>query len=152
MRVYLDTSVIGGCQDEEFSDWSVKLMREFAQGRKTAVLSDITLQEVELAPDFVKTALQQIPEAAREYVALDDEARKLANAYLRDGAVSEGSLLDAQHIAIATISRVEVLVSWNFKHMANLMRIRRYNSVNQKEGYGLIDIRSPREVLDEEDL
>jgi hypothetical protein len=47
---------------------------------------------------------------------------------------------------------VDVLVSWNFKHIVNLRRIHLYNAVNLKEGYGMIDIRTPQEVLDEEDL
>lgn len=59
-------------------------------------------------------------------------------------------LLDAQHIAIATINRVDVLVSWNFKHIVNLRRIHLYNSINLKYGYPLIEIRSPREVINEE--
>lgn len=52
-------------------------------------------------------------------------------------------------IAMATLDRVDVLVSWNFKHIVNLNRMRLFNSVNLKLGYPMIDIRSPREVLDE---
>jgi hypothetical protein len=77
---------------------------------------------------------------------------ELADAYLREGAVGKGCLADAQHIAAATVARVNVLVSWNFKHIVNLKRIQWYNAVNCKEGYGLIDIRTPWEVLDEKDL
>jgi hypothetical protein len=59
---------------------------------------------------------------------------------------------DAQHIAIATVARVDVLVSWNFRHIVNLQRIRGYNSVNLRMGYPMIEIRTPREVLaDEQD-
>jgi hypothetical protein len=61
--------------------------------------------------------------------------------------VTESYLVDAQHIAMATIKRVDVLVSWNFKHIVNLIRIRLYNSVNLKNGYPLLEIRSPQEVL-----
>lgn len=57
---------------------------------------------------------------------------------------------DAQHIAIATVGRVDVLVSWNFKHIVNLGRILGYNSVNLREGYPTIEIRTPREVLSDE--
>jgi hypothetical protein len=55
--------------------------------------------------------------------------------------------VDAQHIAIATISRVEVLVSWNFRHIVNLQRIRGYNAVNLRDGYPLLEIRTPQEVI-----
>lgn len=61
--------------------------------------------------------------------------------------VTEKYLVDAQHIAIGTIQRVDVLVSWNFKHVVNINRIRLYNSVNLKYGYPLLEIRSPQEVL-----
>ena len=94
--------------------------------------------------------LKDLPPAWQEYVILDNDALQLAQAYLREGVVTDKYLLDAQHIAVATLSRVDVMVSWNFKHIVNVNRIRLYNSVNLKLGYHLIDIRSPREVLYEE--
>ena len=57
------------------------------------------------------------------------------------------SYVDAQHIAIATTQRADVLVSWNFKHIVNLERIHGYNSVNLKLGYPMLEIRTPIEVL-----
>lgn len=54
---------------------------------------------------------------------------------------------DALHIAIATIHKVDVLVSWNFKHIVNLDRIKKYNGVNLKHGYMILEIRNPREIL-----
>ena len=55
-------------------------------------------------------------------------------------------LPDALHIASAAIAQVDVLVSWNFKHVVNVQRIRTFNEVNREMGYGPLDIRSPREV------
>ncbi len=66
---------------------------------------------------------------------------------IKDGAVGKNSHEDALHIAIATIHRVDVLVSWNFKHIVNLDRIRKYNAVNLMNGYPMIEIRNPREIL-----
>ncbi len=151
MKVYVDTSVIGGCLDEEFKEWSVRLIAEFSAGRKVAVISDLTQGEIDPAPPAVRAILDGIPASGREAVSLGVEARALADTYLRDGVVASDSLLDALHIAVATVARVDVLVSWNFKHIVNLRRIRLYNAVNMKMGYGILDIRSPREVLDEED-
>jgi len=150
LRIYIDTSVIGGCCDEEFAEWSLRLMQEFREGQKIAVISDITLQELEIAPEIVKSQLKDLPPDCQEYVILNEESLLLARAYLREGIVTGNYLLDAQHIAMATLSRVDVMVSWNFKHIVNLNRIRLYNSVNLKHGYPMIDIRSPREVLYEE--
>lgn len=150
MRIYIDTSVIGGCCDEEYAVASLRLMQEFRDRQKIAVISDVTLRELEIAPEIVRSQLKDLPPACQEYVILDEKALWLSQAYLREGVVTDKYLLDAQHIAIATLSKVDAMVSWNFKHIVNLNRIRLYNSVNLKYGFSLIDIRSPREVLYEE--
>lgn len=79
---------------------------------------------------------------------LSIEEKILAKAYLTEGITSEKNLADAQHIAIATVCRANVLVSWNFKHIVNLDKIHGYNSVNLKFGYPMIEIRTPIEVLE----
>ena len=150
LRVYVDTSVIGGCLDAEFAVWSNALFKEFSSGLKIPLVSDITLQELDSAPAEVRSVIDTI-EGLIEYVYFDEEIKKLALEYLAEKVVTENCLLDAQHIALASVVRAAVLVSWNFKHIVNLNRIRLYNSVNMKLGYPLIDIRSPREVLNEKD-
>jgi hypothetical protein len=147
MRVYMDTSVFGGCFDVEFEEWSNRLMEEFKPGLKVAVVSDLMLRELEDAPSNVRDLFEQIPEEHKELVILDDESRDLARHYIEEGFIGEESLVDAQHIAIATINKVDVLVSWNFKHIVNLTKIRLYNAANLKYGYWLLEIRNPREVL-----
>ena len=146
-RIYLDTSVIGGYLDKEFQEWSRKLFEEFKIGKKIAVISDITLDELENARQEVRDLLKLIPEKAKEYVLNDEEAELLASAYLKEGAITKKFHEDALHIAIATISKVDVLVSWNFKHIVNLDRIKKYNGVNLKHGYTILEIRNPRELL-----
>lgn len=146
-RVYIDTSVIGGCLDDEFATWSKMLFDEFRSGIKIAVVSDLTLRELEESPEEVKQILLGLPSESIEYVFLSDEAISLADIYITHGAVTEKHLIDAQHIAIATIEHVDVLVSWNFKQVVNLERIRKFNAVNLMQGYHLLEIRSPLEVL-----
>jgi len=128
------------------------LIQEFKDGRKIVILSDLTLREIEDAPQKVKTILDEIPDKHKQFVVLNDEAKELAGHYLKEGAIARKYLIDAQHIAIATIYHVDVLVSWNFRHIVNLEKIRFYNSVNLKYGYPTIEIRSPREVLNEEGI
>jgi len=149
-RVYVDTSVLGGCEDGEFREHSRKLMQAIARGDCTLVLSELTLRELAAAPDAVRRTLQDIPEDAIETLPVSEEADDLASSYVNDGAVGESMYVDALHIAIATVGRVDVLVSWNFRHIVNLQRIRAYNAVNLREGYPLLEIRSPREVLGDE--
>ena len=81
---------------------------------------------------------------------VSDEAVVLSDVYIREGAALESNRVDALHIAVATVSRVDVVVSWNFKHIVKLSRIRAYNAVNLKLGYPELEIRSPLEVYYEE--
>lgn len=146
-RIYVDTSVIGGCLDDEFKEHSTRLFNEAEFGKKTLIISDLVLLELEGAPEDVRGVLDNISDESKEYVFLNEESIELANAYLLNGVIAEGSISDARHIAIATVERVDVLVSWNFKHIVNLSRIHLINSVNLKLGYHILEIRSPREVL-----
>ena len=82
---------------------------------------------------------------------LDDESRDLAQNYINEKILGQASLNDAYHIAIATINRLDVLVSWNFKHIVNFDKIKLFNSINLKLGCPMIDIRSPREFIKYED-
>ena len=151
-RVYIDTSVIGGCIDDEFAIWSNSLFDEFRNGVKIAIVSDLTRRELEAAPSNVKKILSTISGAHIESVFLSGEAESLALNYLKNKVVSSKHLVDAQHIAIASVERVDVLVSWNFKQIVNLDRIHAFNAVNIKLGYPLLEIRSPMEVLHEEEI
>lgn len=153
-RLFVDTSVIGGCFDDEFNVASRLLLAEFRLGKATAVISSLTLEELELAPDKVKQTLNELPESAIEYVELDEDAARLADEYIADGVVGQGSLIDAQQVAIASINKVDVIVSWNFKHIVNLRRIRLFTATNLRFGLLTPEIRNPREVLTdyEEDI
>ncbi|MDP1762728.1 MAG: type II toxin-antitoxin system VapC family toxin [Sediminibacterium sp.] len=148
-RIYLDTSVIGGYLDKEFQEWSRKLFDEFKTGKNIAVISDVTLDEIENARQEVRDLLKIILEESKEYVLNEKEAEYLADAYLKEGAITKKFYEDALHIAIATINKVDVLVSWNFKHIVNLDRIKKYNGINLKHGYMILEIRNPREILKE---
>jgi hypothetical protein len=150
-RIYIDTSVIGGCFDEEFSTWSNQLMDEFISGDKIMVLSDITLRELELAPERVRNRIEEIPESNTEFILTEEESETLASLYISEGAITDKFYEDALHIANATLQMVHVLASWNFKHIVNLERIKKYNGVNMKNGYPVIEIRTPREILKAED-
>jgi hypothetical protein len=150
-RVYIDTSVIGGCLDREFKEWSVKLFSEFKDGKKIAVISDITFDELEFAPKKVQEILKQIPQKFLEIIESNTESEYLAKQYILNGAVSDKFYQDALHIAVATYFNVTVLSSWNFKHIVNLDRIRKYNSVNLAQGFNILEIRSPRDILNVEE-
>jgi predicted nucleic acid-binding protein len=147
MKVYADTSVIGGYFDKEFQEWSVALWNEFIDGSKLIMLSDLTVQELEFAREEVRNLISRIPEANRVDVIIDDQAIQLAENYITEGALTNKSYNDALHIALATLNNADALASWNFKHIVNLDRIRLYNSINLRFGFRLIEVRTPREIL-----
>jgi hypothetical protein len=148
--VYIDTSVIGGNFDEEFKFWTELFFKEVKAGRFQIVISEHLINELSFARDNVKNFLDTIPEKHKLHIEYTLEARQLADLYLKEKIVGETSIVDCRHIATATVNNIEVLTSWNFKHIVNLNRIRLYNAVNMREGYRTIEIRTPREILDYE--
>jgi hypothetical protein len=146
MRIYIDTSVFGGCFDEEFQEWSLSLFELIRSGKYKAVISDISEAELQFAPDHVRQLRVELGAKHLEVIKLTDEAQALASAYIKERIVTKRSQADTEHIAIATIAQVDLLVSWNFKHIVNYDRIRLYNAVNLKYGYKLLEIRSPRDL------
>lgn len=147
MTVYTDTSVIGGYFDKEFQEWSVALWDEFLQGTKQIMFSELTAQELEFAREEIRSLINEIPLENRTDITISNEAITLAETYINEGALTNKSYNDALHIALATLNNADVLASWNFKHIVNLDRIRLYNSINLRLGYRMIEIRTPREIL-----
>ncbi len=86
-----------------------------------------------------------------EFIEANDEAVELATQYIIERVVGQTSFADCLHIALATINRADYLISWNFKHIVNVQRIRGYNSINIKNGYKELEIRSPRDFMIYED-
>ena len=152
LRVYTDSSVLGGCRDIEFEDDSLRLIHWARRRELTLLISEITLRELEAAPSEVKAILSDIPPDCLEFVPLTTEILALRDAYVRAGVVGPQWLNDAAHVAAATVVRADAIVSWNFKHIVRLEKIRGYNQVNESLGYGSLAIVTPREVrLDESD-
>jgi len=99
------------------------------------------------APNQVRDLLFKFPLDFFERVELTQEAYNLADKYVEEKVVGKTSIEDCRHIAMATIHKVDVLASWNFKHIVNLDRIKGYNAVNLKLGYSMIEIRSPKDLI-----
>lgn len=146
MKIYLDTSVFGGCFDDEFSKWTIPLFNDINEGLHQAVISDLTLLEMEPAPKRVSDLMFGVIDGGAALIQTTAESEELAEMYISEGGLTEKSFADANHIAMATLYNVDVLISWNFKHIVNLNRIRVFNSVNLRHGYRNIEIRSPLEI------
>jgi predicted nucleic acid-binding protein len=150
-RFYLDTSVFGGYYDTEFEEITKKLFDQIVKDGIKIMYSELTKNELINAPDRVKDFIKKLPENLINYIEITDESLILADKYIAEKVVGQTSREDCIHIALATINRADVLVSWNFKHIVNLTRIRGFNSVNLKTGYPSIEIRSPKELIKYED-
>ena len=109
LRIYVDTSVIGGCLDEEFKEVSIKLIEKIKRGEIIAIISELTKLELNNAPKEVQEILDEIPEENLEIVELSEEAVELANSYIAEKVLGEKKLVDAEHIAIATIHQLDLL-------------------------------------------
>ncbi len=147
VNIYADTSVIGGCFDLEFQEWSKALFEEFRSGAKKIIISDLVSLELEAASSDIKAILNEVPIENRIYISENLAAERLAEVYIKEGALTNKSFNDALHIAHATLNNADVLASWNFKHIVNLDRIKLYNAINRKLGYCTLEIRTPREIL-----
>lgn len=144
-RIYIDTSVFGGYFDEEFKEHTIPLFDRIGEVEFIILFSAVTQDELENAPEKVKELVKSLSADLTEFIETVEEAVDLANEYITEKVVGQTSFADCVHIALATINRADFLVSWNFKHIVNMERIRGYNSINIKRGYRQLEIRSPRE-------
>jgi hypothetical protein len=148
IRVYADTSVFGGVFDTEFERPSRRFFEDVRQGRIQLVISDTTALELTEAPERVRRILADLPPSSVERIILDEEIERLRDAYLAHGVVGAAARRDAEHIAAATVADVDMIVSWNFKHIVHYEKISGYQGVNILEGYGAVRIYSPWEVIE----
>lgn len=150
IRVYADTSVFGGVFDEEFDRASEAFFEGVKTQRFTLLISDLVREEIKAGPEKVRLVFNETLPLA-EVLEVTAEAIELQDAYLDEGIVSQKYLPDALHVALATVGRASILISWNFKHIVNFQKIPLYNAVNILKGYDSMDIYSPLEVIEYED-
>ena len=146
MKVYADTSVFGGVFDQEFSDPSRQFFDEIDAGRFILVTSAVVAAEIEPAPDKIQAFFARYT-ASATIVDVSEEALELQLNYIKSGVVTESSLDDALHVAVASVSGCDLIVSWNFRHIVHFEKIPKYNAVNRLNGHNHIGIYSPLEVI-----
>ena len=145
-RIYIDTSVIGGCFDPEFSEWSNGLLQDFRNETFQPLLSEVISAEIEDAPKEVQVIYAELIALNAEILTVDESALELADEYQKRGILTPNFYNDGLHIALATVAEADLLVSWNFKHIVRFDKIRLFNAVNIEFGYKPLQIFSPREV------
>jgi len=152
--IYLETSIFGFYFDENprniLKRESVKrLFAQIKAGLFIPITSPITVKELSKAPSPLRESLLSLLSDLECEIVGDneEEIESLSQKYIREGVVPEKYADDARHIAYAVVNKVDVLVSYNLEHIANEWKIRRINSVNIKEGYPLLSVRTPEEVI-----
>ena len=150
LRVYVDTSVYGGVHDDDFRAPSKRFFAAVREGAFSVLVSEALVVEISNAPAVVQATFEA-HRAYMETLETTAEAATLAEAYLAARVVPAASRVDALHVALASVARADAVVSWNFKHLVQLRRIRGFHAVNVLRGYPLIEIRSPLEVIDGEE-
>jgi len=149
-KIYFDTSVFGGIYDIEFQKETEKLFEMVRNRELICVYSDLCELELENASEKVKQHFLNLDNRSTEFLEITKEIDELAQEYIAEKVVGQTSIDDCRHIACATINKVDHLVSWNFKHIVNVFRIRGYNAINIKNGYVQLDIRSPKDIIQNE--
>ena len=150
IRVYADTSVFGGCLDEEFRRASRTFFDQVRAGHFALLTS--ALVEAELGPGPAEVGQlfdDMLPSA--EVIGFSADALALQQAYVEAGVVSPKWATDALHVALATVAGCRIIVSWNFKHIVHFEKIPLYNAINTVKGHLPIGICSPQQVIAYED-
>jgi predicted nucleic acid-binding protein len=154
IRIYIDASIVDGYFDDELSVETKALFERLENKEVVFVISSVLLQELQKAPKDAQALLGKYDKSCFEYVELTGEAVELADRYIAGKVVGNTGIDDCRHIAMATISKADVLASWNFKHLVHSdrkkERTKGYNGVNLKHGYSVVEIRNPKELLETE--
>ncbi|WP_094548113.1 hypothetical protein [Petroclostridium xylanilyticum] len=155
LKVYLETTIFNFFYADDAPDKrddTIKLFNEISYGKYEAYTSYAVTNEINKASDETKQKLFRL---FNEYpiAVLDegDEVEKLADIYVDEGIIPLKYRDDAVHIATATLTGMDIILSWNFKHIVKRKTIIMVNLINTREGYKNIDIYSPSEVIDDDD-
>ena len=129
---------------------SNRFFQAVVRGKVVLLLSEIVLRELEDGPPRVGALLTSLPRTAVERVEITEEVLELRDAYIKAKILTPRSANDAAHVAAATIARADAIVSWNFRHIVRLDKMKAYNQINLLHGYGILTIISPKEVSADE--
>jgi len=146
-RVYVETSVISGMFDRDDHPARAQPFWDAVfDGKIRVVLSDVLEDEIKQSPQHVRDFYASIPESQIERIVSTNESNRLAAAFVAARIVSPKHLTDSKHVALASIARVDALVSWNCRHIVNDNRIDIYNDLSEALGYAKITIQTPDKV------
>lgn len=158
LKIYLDTSTINFLFAEDVPEFR-KITEDFFENyvktdKYVVYISDVVIAEIEKTKneDRRKELLEVIAKYSLRILTLDRASDALAAVYVKEKIIPEKKLEDAQHIAIATCNQIDLLLSWNFKHLSNIQKQLGVKIINEKEGYFYpLILTNPMEVVYEND-
>ena len=148
LRVYVDSSVISGMFDS--NDHPIKAQPFWDavfDGKIRVVLSSALVDELKGAPENVWGFYRSIPASQIDRIVSSPLSNTLAERYIKACVLTQNHLTDCKHVALAAIADVDVLVSWNTRHIVNENRTRRFNDVSIGFGCDAIKILTPNNVI-----
>jgi len=158
LKIYLDTSVINFLFANDVPELK-KITKEFfdkyvKNNIYIVYISDIVIKEIEKTKNENQKLklLKVISKYKLKILILNEEANELAQWYIKEKIIPEKKTEDAQHIAIATCNNLDIVLSWNFKHIANIKKQLEIKIINEKQGYYYpLILTNPMEVIYEEE-
>jgi predicted nucleic acid-binding protein len=147
LRVYLDTSVISAYFDDRTPERMAET-RAFWQRLSEFEVSTSALvrDEIEQTTDIKKLDQMMGLIGQTAQAELTAESRELARQYVQRGLFSRSMYSDALHLAVSVLTRQDILVSWNFKHLVNRRKRAQVAEANTTLDLPTIDILSPPEM------
>ena len=146
INVYADTSVYGGVFDSPFSEASKTFFDDVRNSRYKLYISEVVRKELDSAPQHIRDLFENMLPFSK-LATISSSAINLQQAYIKEGILSPKWNDDALHVALATVSQCDIIVSWNFKHIVHFDKIPKFNAINTLLGYKPIAIFSPLEVI-----
>lgn len=154
-KMFVETSVFNFAfadDSPEKHEDTLSLLEEIRQGKYAPYTSSYVLEELEAAPEPKRIKMLTM---AAEYSMIvtppTEEATQLADMYIQEGIIPRKHLLDALHIATATVYDLDFIVSYNFKHIVKRKTVTMTEAINLRAGYRRIGIFSPTEVIEHAD-
>jgi predicted nucleic acid-binding protein len=152
-KIYLETTMFNYYFDEDRDAHAdtVTFFEECLAGKFEPYTSFYVTEELESAPEEKRDKmLALIGKYNITVLTASDEVDNLARRYIAEGALPQGSLADASHIAAASVNFLDMIVSLNFRHIVREKTIKMTGAINVLLGYNIIEINSPMEVIDDE--
>jgi predicted nucleic acid-binding protein len=156
LRLYLETSVWNfyfADDAPEKRDVTKEFFENIKQGQYDIFISQTVLDEIDRANEPKRQQLMQLIKSHQpQELDITQEITDLSKEYIFQGVIPEKKGEDALHVATSTIYEVDALVSWNNRHLANLLKMEKINAINLKEGYTKhLEIITPMEVMSNEE-